>query len=131
MHNKPIEQVLRELNTSNNGLSQQEAEERLKQYGFNELKEGKKISPLEIFISQFKSIVVWILIVATVISAFLGEYVDSIVIFSIIILIALLGFFEEYRAEKAIEALKKLASLRATVIRDSQKKEIDAKINRT
>ena len=127
MHNKPIEQVLRELNTSNNGLSQQEAEERLKQYGFNELKEGKKISPLEIFISQFKSIVVWILIVATVISAFLGEYVDSIVIFSIIILIALLGFFEEYRAEKAIEALKKLASLRATVIRDSQKKEIDAK----
>ena len=127
MHNKPVEQVLRELNTSNNGLAQQEADERLKQYGFNELKEGKKISPLEIFISQFKSIVVWILIAATVISSFLGEYVDAIVIFSIIILIALLGFFEEYRAEKAIEALKKLASLRATVLRDSQKKEIDAK----
>lgn len=127
MHNKPIEQVLKELNTSNNGLTQQEAEERLKQYGFNELKEGKKISPLEIFISQFKSVVVWILIAATAISAFLGEYVDAIVIFSIIILIALLGFFEEYRAEKAIEALKKLASLRATVLRDSQKKEIDAK----
>ena len=127
MHNKPIEQVLRELNTSSNGLTQQEAEERLKQYGFNELKEGKKISPLEIFISQFKSVVVWILIAATVISAFLGEYVDAIVIFSIIILIALLGFFEEYRAEKAIEALKKLASLMATVLRDGQKKEIDAK----
>jgi len=127
MHNKAIEQVLRELNTSNNGLAQQEAEERLKQYGFNELKEGKKISPLEIFITQFKSVVVWILIAATIISAFLGEYVDAIVIFSIIILIALLGFFEEYRAEKAIEALKKLASLRATVLRDSQKKEIDAK----
>ncbi len=127
MHNKAIEQVLKELNTSNNGLAQQEAEERLKQYGFNELKEGKKISPLEIFISQFKSVVVWILIAATIISAFLGEYVDAIVIFSIIILIALLGFFEEYRAEKAIEALKKLASLGATVLRDSQKKEIDAK----
>ncbi|MEK6946600.1 MAG: cation-translocating P-type ATPase [Nanoarchaeota archaeon] len=127
MHNKPIEQVLKELNTSSNGLTQQEADARLKQHGFNELKEGKKISPLEIFISQFKSIVVWILIAATVISAFLGEYVDAIVIFSIIILIALLGFFEEYRAEKAIEALKKLASLMATVLRDGQKKEIDAK----
>ena len=127
MHSKPIEQVLRELKTADKGLSQQEAEQRLKQYGLNEIKEGKKVSPLEIFLGQFKSVVIWILIVATIISAFLKEYVDAIVILVIIILISVLGFILEYRAEKSIEALKRLASLKATVIRDGQKKEIDSK----
>ncbi len=127
MHSKPIEQALRELKTSDKGLSQQEAGERLKQYGLNEIREGKKVSALEIFANQFKSIVVWILIFATIISAFLGEWVDAIVILAIVVLIAILGFFEEYRAERAIEALKKLASLKATVLRDGNKKEIDSK----
>ncbi len=127
MHSKKIEQVLKELRTSEHGLSQSEAEERLKQYGLNEIKEGKKISPLEIFINQFKSVVVWILIIATIISAFLKEYIDSIVILVIVILIAILGFRQEYKAEKAIEALKKLASLKATVIREGHKKDIDSK----
>src|SRR3989338_632373 len=127
MHSKTAEQVFRELNTSDKGLSQQEAEARLKQYGFNEVKEEKKISPLIIFIHQFNSVVIWILIIATIISAFLKEYIDAIVILIILILIAVLGFVQEYRAERAIEALRKLASLRATAIRDGQKKEIDAR----
>ena len=127
MHNKPIEQVLNELKTSAKGLSQKEAEERLKQYGLNEIKEGKKISPWEIFLNQFKSIVILILVIATLISGFLKEYIDAIVIIVIVILIAILGFIQEYRAERAIEALKKLSSLKATVIRDGQKKEIDSK----
>ena len=127
MHNKTIEQALRELNTSAKGLSQAEAEQRLKQYGLNEIREGKKVSPWEIFLNQFRSAVLWILIIATFISAFLKEYIDTIVILVIIVLIAVLGFILEYRAEKAIEALKKLASLKATVVRDGQKKEIDAK----
>ena len=127
MHSKTIEQVLKELNTSDKGISQQEAEERLKQYGLNEIKEEKKISQWKIFIEQFNSVVVWILIAATIISAFLKEYVDAIVILVILILIAILGFVQEYRAERAIEALKKLASLRATVIRDGQKREIDSR----
>ncbi|MBI2650588.1 calcium-translocating P-type ATPase, PMCA-type [Candidatus Woesearchaeota archaeon] len=127
MHNKTIEQALKELSTSDKGLSQQEAEERLKQYGLNEIKEAKKISPWKIFIGQFNSVVIWILIVATIISAFLKEYIDAIVILIIVVLIAVLGFIQEYRAERAIEALKKLTSLVATVIRDGQKKEIDAK----
>ena len=118
MHNKTTEQVFKELKTAGKGLSQAEAEERLKQYGLNEIKEGKKISPFEILIAQFKSIVVWILIVATIISAFLKEYVDALVILIILVLIAVLGFMQEYRAEKSIEALKKLASLKATVLRD-------------
>src|SRR3989338_11030478 len=115
MHNKSIEQALKELNTSNKGLSEQEAESRLKEYGLNEIKESKKIPPWRIFLEQFRSVVLWILIAATLISAFLREYIDAIVILIIIILIAVLGLILEYRAEKAIEALKKLSSLKATV----------------
>jgi Ca2+-transporting ATPase len=127
MHNKTIEQVIKELNSSEKGLSQKEAEERLRQYGLNEIKESKKVPPWKIFLNQFKSVVLLILIAATLISAFLKEYIDAIVILVIIILIAVLGFILEYRAEKAIEALKKMSSLKATVIRNNQKKEIDAK----
>jgi len=127
MHHKPIEQVLKELKSSDKGISQEEANERLKQYGLNEIKEGKKISPWQIFLNQFKSVVIWVLIAATIISAFLREYVDAIVVLVIIILIAFIGFFQEYRAEKSIDALKKLASLKATVLRDGQKKDIDSK----
>ncbi len=126
MHSKPIDSVLKELKSSAKGLSQPEAEERLKQFGLNEIKEAKKISPLEILINQFRSIVVWILIAATIISGFLGEYADAIVILAIVILIAVLGFAQEYKAEMAIAALKKLASLKATVIRDGQKVEVDS-----
>ncbi len=127
MHSLTAEQVLKELNTTGIGLSQQEAENRLQQYGLNEIKEGKRISAFEIFIGQFKSIVIWILIAATVISAFLREYIDAIVIMVIIVLISVLGFVLEFRAEKAIEALKKMASLKAIVIRGGQRKEIDSK----
>ena len=127
MHYKTIEQALRELSTRKEGLSQAEAEQRLKQYGFNEIKEAKKVSPFKIFAGQFRSVVLWILIIATVISAFLKEYIDAVVILVIIILIAVLGFILEYRAEKEIEALKRLASLHASVIRDGQRKEIDSK----
>jgi len=138
MHNKTIEQVLNELKTTEKGISQAEAEERLRRYGLNEIKEAKKISPIEIFFAQFKSIVIWILIIAVAISVFIGatkpnhsgipeEYIDALVIFIIIIIIAVLGFVQEYKAERAIEALKKLASLKATAERDGQKKEIDAK----
>ncbi|MBI2658009.1 calcium-translocating P-type ATPase, PMCA-type [Candidatus Woesearchaeota archaeon] len=127
MHNKSTEQALKELGSSGKGLSDQEAESRLKEYGLNEIKESKKIPPWKIFLDQFKSVVLWILIAATLISAFLKEYIDAMVILIIIILIAVLGFILEYRAEKAIEALKKLSSLKATVIRNSQKREIDAK----
>src|SRR3989338_5364090 len=126
-YSKKADDVLKELNVAAGGLSSSEAKRRLEQYGLNEIKEEKKISPLKIFISQFKSVVVWILIAATVISAVLEEYVDSVVIAIILILIAVLGFIQEYKAEKAIDALKKLASLKATVKRGGQKMEIDSK----
>ncbi|MEM3126625.1 MAG: calcium-translocating P-type ATPase, SERCA-type [Candidatus Woesearchaeota archaeon] len=125
-HTKKAEDVLKELQSSQKGLSHKEIEERLKKYGKNEFKAKKKISPLMIFIQQFASPLVWILIVAAAISAFVGEEIDAIVIGAILVLIAVLGFIQEYKAEKAIEALKKMASLHAKVIRDGNTIEIDA-----
>ncbi|MBI2661089.1 cation-translocating P-type ATPase [Candidatus Woesearchaeota archaeon] len=126
-HAKKTEDVMQDLITGPRGISREEARRRLAQYGPNELKDAKPVSPLVIFLSQFKSIVIWILIAATVISALLKEYIDAIVISVILVLIAILGFIQEYKAEKAIEALKRMASLQATVRRSGEKMKIDAK----
>jgi len=128
MHDKKIEEVFKELDTKKEGLTEKEAEIRLKKYGYNEIKQGKKISPVKIFLNQFNNVVIYILIFALGISIFLGETVDAIVIGAIVIANAILGFIQEYKAEKSIEALKKLASLKATVIREGKEKDIDAKL---
>ena len=128
MHDKKIDGIFNELKTGRQGLTEKEAEERIKKYGYNELKEGKKISPLKIFINQFKSFIIYILLFALAFSIFVGEIVEAIVIAAIVVANAIIGFRQEYNAEKSIEALKKLASLKATVIRDGKEKEIDAKL---
>src|SRR3989338_7231366 len=128
MHYKKIEDIFRELSTNKEGIAEAEAAERLKKYGLNEIREEKKIFPLKIFLQQFNSTVVYILIAALVISIIIGERVDAIVIGIILILNSLFGFYQEYKAEKSIEALKKMASLKATVIRDGKEKEVDAKL---
>ncbi|MFH1182387.1 MAG: calcium-transporting P-type ATPase, PMR1-type, partial [Candidatus Woesearchaeota archaeon] len=125
-YNQPISEVFSALGTSEKGLSEKEAAKLLAAYGPNELKEGKKISAFKVFLSQFTDFIVWILIAAVAISMFLGEWIESIVILIILIINAVIGFLQEYRAEKAIEALKKLAGLKADVLRDGQKKTIDA-----
>ncbi len=121
------EMAMNELNTSPSGLSDEEAKARLGQHGLNELREAKKISPIMIFFSQFHNFLVWILLIAVGISAAIGDYVESIVITVIIILNAVIGFLQEYRAEKAIEALKRLAGLKADVIRNGERKQVDSK----
>lgn len=126
MHNKKIEDVFKELNTSEKGLTNREAESRLHKYGLNELKEEKKIRPLAIFFDQFKSPLIWILLAALSISILIKEIVDASVIGVIVILNAILGFVQEYKAEEAIEALKKMASLKAKVLRDGKEIIIDA-----
>ncbi|MBI2522903.1 calcium-translocating P-type ATPase, PMCA-type [Candidatus Woesearchaeota archaeon] len=128
MHHKKLEDVFKELETDENGLTEKEAEARLKKYGLNEIQQLKKISPIKIFINQFNNIVIYILIFALAVSIFLNETIDAIVIGVIVIVNAIIGFIQEYRAEKAIEALKKLAGLRATVRREGKEKEIDAKL---
>ncbi len=119
--------VLRELKTSaERGLSSAEAGQRLLQYGANSIEEARKVSLLKIFLGQFASPIVWILLAAMIISVLVKEWTDFWVIAAIVALNAVLGCVQEYRAEEAIEALKKMVSLKAKVLRDGKVAEIDA-----
>ncbi|MFL0195510.1 calcium-translocating P-type ATPase, PMCA-type [Clostridium sp. WILCCON 0269] len=109
------------------GLTQIEAERRLKKYGANVLKRKKKISPIKIFLSQFNDFITWILIVATIISGIIGEKADAITILIIVIMNAVLGFMQEFKTEKSLEALKELASPTSKVIRDGKLRVINAR----
>jgi Ca2+-transporting ATPase len=102
------------------GLTAQEASARLGQYGPNQLEEKKGVSALGIFLGQFGDFIIWVLIGAAVVSGFLREWVDAVAIIAIVVLNAILGFVQEYRAEKSLAALKKLASPTSKVIRDGQ-----------
>jgi Ca2+-transporting ATPase len=119
--------VLQSLRSSQAGLTEQEAKDRLKEVGFNELRKETRITALQIFVNQFRSFLIVILIAASVISLLLGEKTDAIVIGLILVLNAILGFVQEYRAEKAIEALKKLAAPKAKVLRESKETAIEAR----
>ena len=119
-HGQSAEEVLSHVGTSAKGLSSQEAAKRLAADGANELTEGKRISPFQIFLGQFRSLIIWILIVAGVISGVLGEVVDAIAILAIVVLNAAIGFYQEYNAEKSIAALKKMAAPQAKVRRDGR-----------
>ncbi len=126
MHGKKVEDILKELESSTKGLSESEARKRLKKYGENKIEQKKGTNPIWIFLNQFNSFIVYILIAATIISAILGEWLDSIVILAILIANGILGFVQEYRAEKSIDALKKLESVKAKVIRDGKEQLIDS-----
>ena len=117
-HSLSAEKVLQQINVTAEGLSTEAAKQRLHQYGPNALREAKPISPLTILLGQFKSLVVWLLIGAGVISGLLGQWIDSIAILTIVVLNAVIGFFQEYRAERAIAALKKMTAPQAKVRRD-------------
>lgn len=116
----------KELQTSEEGLSGSEAAARLKKFGPNHLEERAKISPLKIFLDQFKNFLVLILIVAVIVSAALGEVLDASAITAIIVLNAIFGFVQEYRAERALEALRKMIVPQAVVIRDGKQVKIPA-----
>nr|WP_269746781.1 calcium-translocating P-type ATPase, SERCA-type [Methanosarcina vacuolata] len=126
-YDQEINSVFEEFGVSEAGLSSEEAEKRLEEYGENELKEKEKVSVLNLFVSQFKSILIIILITASIVSALLGEFVDAIVIIFTVFLAGILSFVQEYRAEKAIELLRSLTSPEATVIRDGVENKIPSK----
>ncbi|AFK05921.1 P-type ATPase, translocating [Mesotoga prima MesG1.Ag.4.2] len=126
-HQETIEEVIKELGSSSNeGLSGAKAKERIEQYGLNELTEKNRRSAWKILLSQLKSVMVIILIVASVITAFVGELRDTIVILAIVALNTILGFTQEYRAEKAMAALKKMSVPRVKVRRDGKIVEINS-----
>jgi len=125
-HQKTVQDVIEELNTSLKGLSSEEAQKRLLEYGPNELKEKKKKTLLMVFLDQFRDFMILVLIAAALISGFIGELSDTIAIIVIVVLNAVVGFIQEYRAEKAMAALKKMAAPYSTVIRNSMPETIPA-----
>ncbi len=129
-HELEESRVVKELKSREEGLTGKEAEARLNVYGMNELKQEKKISRLEIFISQFRNILVIILIAAAIISyLFVPEgAIDAVIILLIVVLNAVFGYMQEYKAEKAVEALKKLTVPQADVIRDGRRLEVDSRL---
>ena len=128
-HTKQLNEIAENLETNAiSGLSDAEAERRLEQTGLNEIEEKKGRSPFKIFISQFNDFMIWILIAAALISGvIIREITDAIVILVILIINSVLGFIQEYRAEKALQALKELAAPTALVVRDNIEKQISAK----
>jgi Ca2+-transporting ATPase len=110
------------------GLSSTEADKRFAEFGPNQLKEKKPISPLKIFLGQFQDFIIWVLFGAAIVSGFLQEWVDALAIIAIVILNAILGFIQEYRAEKSLTALKKLSSPTSKIVRDGQHSVIASRL---
>lgn len=127
-HATQASDVLKGLNVEpNKGLNLTQVEERLTRYGFNELEHEEKTSAWAMFLGQFKNILIVILIAAIILSALVGEVVDAAIIAVIVIFCAVLGFIQEYRAEQALEALKKMLSPTITVLRDGKEEETPSK----
>jgi Ca2+-transporting ATPase len=139
-HTEEIDDVMRELDVTHEGLTSQEAQERLKKYGYNELVAKKRRTALHMFLDEFKDIFILLLIAAVIFSAIIGYYdiltgaeeafeafADAIIIGVIILMVAITGFVQEYRAEKAIDAMKKLTAPKAHVIRDGKEVIVPAR----
>lgn len=126
-YREPIQKVLNELEVTQQGLTEFEVQTRRKQFGYNELKEGKRKSAVQIFLEQFTDFLVIILMIAAIISVFLGEVQSSIVILVVVILNAVLGTVQQIKAEKSLDSLKDMAAPIARVLRDGQVAEIPSK----
>jgi len=123
-HTMEIDETMKQLNTESTGLSQEEAQKRLQQYGTNELQKEKGTSAIKLFIEQFEDLLIVILLIATGLSIYLGEITDAIVIIAIVLACAILGFVEEFRSEKALEALKKMTAPTAMALRDGKEVKV-------
>ena len=127
-HRLEIAEALKRLETDpERGLSEAAARRRLAERGPNELKAARRVSPWAILVAQLKNVLIAVLIAAVGLSAFLGDALEAAVIAAIVILAVLLGFVQEYRAERAIEALREMAAPTATVVRGGEEREIPAR----
>lgn len=125
-HTFSVDETINALKSSREGLSAGEVQKRLQEYGYNEIQEKKRKTAFSMFLDQFKDFMIIVLIIAAIISGFIGEPVDTIAIIVIVVLNAVIGFFQEYRAEKALEALRKMAAPYAVVIREGKHLSIPA-----
>jgi len=123
-----VDETLKTLNSdANKGLTDEEAKKRNLKFGLNELVEKEKPGPIRLFLGQFKEILIVILIFAAIAAYYVGDTIDAVVILIVVVINAVVGFIQEYRAEKAMEKLKGLISNEAVVIRDGKKQKILAK----
>ncbi len=125
-HNLSVKDVLYNLKSSHNGLASDKAKRRLKKYGKNILPTKKKFTTLVIFINQFKSPLVYILLIAALISFVLGEMIDAYVILFAVFLNTIVGFIQESKAENSLAKLKEMVHHKSYVIRDGIEKEINS-----
>jgi Ca2+-transporting ATPase len=127
-HATQVDSILGQLETNpQQGLTPDEAQRRLQTYGYNELKKETKASPFLLFINQFKNTLIVILAIATILSAIIGDLLDAGIILAIIVFCAGLGFVQEYRAERALDALKKMLTPTITALREGREAEIPSK----
>ena len=122
-----IDRILEKYDTRVEGLNNQEVEIRQKNFGPNELKEVKKDSPLKLFLSQFTDVLIFLLIIASIASYFIGDYLDSAAILAVVAINSVIGFRQEYQAEQAMEKLKSLVSTTAIVKRENKILKVDAR----
>ncbi|MGZ7444071.1 cation-translocating P-type ATPase [Paenibacillus sp. TH7-28] len=126
-HTKSREAVLRELQADPGpGLTSAEAKARLSRYGPNKLKGKPKKSRLSLFLAQLKDMLIYVLLGAAVVTLFVGEYMDAVIILAVVLLNAVIGVIQEQKAEKAIEALQRMTAPKSLVRRDGEAKEIDS-----
>ncbi|MGC8805776.1 MAG: cation-translocating P-type ATPase, partial [Candidatus Ratteibacteria bacterium] len=116
-----VSEIVKQLDSDlSRGLTEKEANKRLVHYGYNKLAEKKKRHPIFLFLGQFRSLIIWVLIIAAIIAGFLKEWIDTFAIIGIVILNSILGFIQEFKAEKALDALKKLFTQYSKVLREGQ-----------
>jgi len=133
-HSRDKDEVFEEADSSNSGLSTEEANRRLEEGGKNEIESGESVSPIRILINQFNDFLIYLLVLAALISLGIGflpghspEYTDAALIFLILIANGLFGFIQDYKAEESIKALKDLSTPSATVMRDGEKQQVDSR----
>lgn len=125
-HSLGVKEALEALDSGPKGITAPEAARRLKEFGPNRLTPQKKRGPLARFFSQFHNVLIYVLLIASVVTALLEHWVDSGVIMGVVLVNALIGFIQEGKAEKALDAIKKMLSLNALVLRDSVKTTVPA-----
>lgn len=125
-YQQSLKEIFHKLNTTDKGLTNEEAKKRFEKYGANKLAEEGKINRLKIFIHQFASPLIYILLIAGAVTIFLKEYIDASVIFAVVVLNSIIGYFQEYKAEQSVRALKKMLVPKAKVLREGIEKEINS-----
>ncbi|MDZ5811458.1 HAD-IC family P-type ATPase, partial [Halorubrum sp. AD140] len=125
-HSQPAEAVLSAHETTAEGVSAEEAQQRLAEHGENEVVQVSERTPLTILVAQFDSVLIWVLVAAALLSVWAGHALDAVLIVALVVANGIFGFIQDYRAEQSLEALRELTAPTATVRRDGTTVEIDA-----